>query len=102
MVLILIVCCFKSLDYRNRLLFQAFKNSLLLFLVVLHLATIVGLIGWIIPYSAFDLSTDSFYIGLGVFAFIFVVSYLFLVQYILPLLSNLFCNQNLLKIITKA
>jgi hypothetical protein len=44
------------------------------------MATIFGLIGWIVPYSAFNLYEHSFYIGVGTFTFVLVASYIFLVN----------------------
>jgi hypothetical protein len=44
------------------------------------MATIFGLIGWLVPYSAFNLYVHSFYIGIGAFSFVFVASYVFLVK----------------------
>lgn len=43
------------------------------------MATIFGLIGWMVPYSAFNLYEHSFYIGIGAFTFVLVSSYFFLV-----------------------
>jgi hypothetical protein len=48
------------------------------------MATIFGLIGWIVPYSAFNLYEHSFYIGVGTFTFVLVASYIFLVSILHP------------------
>jgi hypothetical protein len=48
------------------------------------MATIFGLIGWIVPYSAFNLYEHSFYIGVGTFTFVLVASYIFLVRILHP------------------